>query len=215
MSTKNFKPDQSFYLAHFTSERPPIGEKEKENPTISVTKNKTAYEKLVSILTSKKIIASTLPWNKKNAVCLTECPWTSLLAHANNYSPYGIGFNKAFIFGTGGAPAFYVRADYFDKQQWADHIYTFVTPFWPPYRPKSKNKLKSFKNIDYTHEREWRVPHDLTFEYDDVDFVVVNTYEDMAKLPKEIKDSIGREKFLIMDNYRTIEKLWPVHNLGE
>jgi hypothetical protein len=36
----------------------------------------------------------------------------------------------------------------------------------------------------------------------------------MAKFPKELKDAIGRDKFLLMDNYKMIEKLWPVHNLG-
>ncbi len=210
----SFKPDHSNYLAHFTTNRHPVGNKERDNPGLTATKGKSAYDRLVSILKSKKIIASTLPWNKKNAVCLTECPWTSLLIHAKHYSPYGIGFNKAFIFGTGGAPAFYVRADYFEKQKWADHIYTFVTPFWPSYRPKKKNATTSFKTIDYTHEREWRVPHDLTFNYDDIEFIVVNTYEDMAKFPAELKDSIGREKFLIMEIYNNIERLWPVHNIG-
>ena len=135
----SYKPDNSFYLAHFTTDRQPVGNRERGNPALALTSGKSATDRLISILESKKIIAATLPWNKKNAVCLTECPWTSLIVHARHYSPYGIGFNKAFIFGTGGAPAFYVRADYFDKQVWADHIYTFVTPFWPVYRPKKKN----------------------------------------------------------------------------
>ena len=36
----------------------------------------------------------------------------------------------------------------------------------------------------------------------------------MAQFPKELKDEIGRDKFLLLDNYKMIEKLWPVHNLG-
>ena len=67
--------------------------------------------------------------------------------------------------------------------------------------------------VDYSHEREWRVPHDFTFELDQVEFVVLKTYEDMAQFPKHLKDSIGRENFLLMDVYKTIEPLWPVHNL--
>jgi len=35
----------------------------------------------------------------------------------------------------------------------------------------------------------------------------------MAAFPKELKNSIGREKFIIMDNYKKIEELWPVHLL--
>jgi hypothetical protein len=90
----------------------------------------------------------------------------------------------------------------------------FATPFWPSYRPWSINLKKRFPTCDYTHEREWRVPHDLPFEYNQIEFVILDKYEDMAKFPQALKDSIGREKFLLMDNYKMIEKLWPVHNLG-
>ena len=36
----------------------------------------------------------------------------------------------------------------------------------------------------------------------------------MAKFPKELKDKIDRAKFILMDNYKLIEKLWPVHKLS-
>jgi hypothetical protein len=36
----------------------------------------------------------------------------------------------------------------------------------------------------------------------------------MAEFPKELKDAIGREKFLLMEVYRNVERLWPVHNIG-
>ncbi|MCB0397591.1 MAG: hypothetical protein KDD36_13130, partial [Flavobacteriales bacterium] len=38
--------------------------------------------------------------------------------------------------------------------------------------------------------------------------------DDMAKFPKELKDKIDRAKFILMDNYKLIEKLWPVHKLS-
>lgn len=207
------RPDFSSYLAHFTTNRAPVS-KSKDNSSAHV-KGSSAYDRLVSILTSKKIFASKLPWNNRNAVCLTECPWGSLLDHASTYSPYGVGFNKAFIFGAGGGPAYYVRADHYKEQQWDEKVHTFVTPFWPNYRPaKLKNNgVLNDKDIDYTHEREWRVPHELTFEYDHIEFIILDTYDDMAKFPKALKDAIGREKFLLMENYRQIEKLWPVHNI--
>lgn len=188
------RPDQSEYLAHFTS-----GEK--------------AYDNLVSILTTKVIRAGELPWTKKPAACFTECPWSSLLAHAAQYSPYGVGFTKPHVFAAGGGPVYYVRADHFNKQQWADHVYSFVTPFWPEYRPQ-KLKGAEFlggKTIDYAHEREWRVPHQFTFTLEQVEFVILDTYEDMAKFPRELKDQIGREKFILMDMYKKVEELWPTH----
>lgn len=171
------------------------------------------YNNLVKILSEKNVKAGSLPWTGNPAVCFTECPWSSLLTHVDHYSSYGIGFTKAHVFAAGGGPAFYVRADLWDKQQWDNHIKTFVTPFWPPYRPKSEKFKKplSGKTIDYAHEREWRVPHDFKFEHDQVQFVVLPGYEAMAKFPKELKDAIGREKFILLDVYKHIENLWPTH----
>ena len=33
----------------------------------------------------------------------------------------------------------------------------------------------------------------------------------MAQFPKEFKDAIGRKKFILVENYKYIETLWPVH----
>ncbi len=192
------RPDQSHFLAHFS-------------------KGASAYDNLVSILKSRAIWASALPWTKRPAVCFTECPWSSLLAHASQYSPYGLGFTKPHVYASGGGPAFYVRPDHFDKQQWESDLYTFVTPFAPAYRPahlKDQRYLKG-KTIDYSHEREWRVPHEFKFEYEQVQFVILDTYEDMARFPGELKDAVGRNKFILMDMYRKIEDLWPTHRLDD
>lgn len=206
------RPDVSFYLAHFTSNKFPKGYKNDGNPTNEYMRT-PAIKRLENILREKKIIASVLPWSGKKAVCLTECPWTSLVEHTKQYSSYGIGFNKKFIFVAGGGPAYYVRADYFDHQQWSGNAMTFVTPFWPKYASQKQKEQTTFPLCDYTHEREWRIPHDLTFDYNDIEFIVLENYKDMAQFPQELKDAIGREKFLLMDNYTKIETLWPVHNL--
>ena len=190
------RPDQSDYLAHFT-------------------KSENAYDNIVSILQSKTLRAGIIPWAVRPATCFTECPWPSLIQHAKQYSPYGVGFTKPHVFAAGGGPVYYVRADHWKKQEWNSHIKTFVTPFWPEYRPaslKSQAQLGG-QTIDYSHEREWRVPHDFTFELSEVAFVILKTYEDMAKFPKELKDAIGRHKFILMDIYENIEALWPMHKL--
>ena len=191
------RPDQSDYLAHFT-------------------KGEDAYDRLVSILNSKRIHAGNLPWTNNPAACFTECPWPSLLGHAEHYSPYGVGFFKYHVFAAGGGPAYYVRADHWKKQQWTAHVKTFATPFWPEYRPTELKSTEFLggKTIDYSHEREWRVPHDFSFEHEQVSFVLVKDYEDMARFPGELKDAIGRQRFIIMDIYRNIERLWPIHNVG-
>lgn len=191
-------PTDSRYLAHFT-------------------KDPEAYDRLVSILQEGTIRAGSLPWTNKKAVCFTECPWSSLLQHANHYSPYGIGFGKHHVFASGGGPAFYVRADVFEAQQWADEVYPFVTPFWPPYRPKPLRapQYLSGKSIDYSHEREWRVVRDFSFDLSKLSFVILKSYEDMARFPRELKDAIGRDKFILMDTYQKIEELWPTHVVAD
>lgn len=185
------KPDSTRYLAHFTSL--------KKGET-----GVTALDKIVKILNEKKILASSVPYTGAKVVCLTECPWTSLIEHANNYSPFGIGFSKEFVFSRHGNPVFYIRPDLFKKQMsstkkpFHEHVYPFITPFIPYYCPLNERGGK--KMCDYTHEREWRVPHDLPFEYSDIAFIVLEDYEAMAKFPKELKDEIGREKFVLLDS---------------
>lgn len=188
----------SRYLAHFTS-------------------GNNACDALISILRDRTIRAGELPWTGRPAVCFTECPWASLIGHAQRYSPYGLGFGKQHVFAAGGGPAYYVRADHFQEQRWADNVYPFVTPFWPGYRPERlrTNEYLRGQTVDYSHEREWRVPHDFTFDPARLEFVVVDTYEDMARFPRELKDEIGRDKFILMDVYKKIEQLWPTHVIGE
>ena len=207
------RPDFSMYLAHFTKDDGPCSPDE---PMAKDLSDKSAIQKLESILRDKVIRATTMPWTGAHAVCLTECPWSSLLAHTKQYSPYGIGFSKKVIYSKHGGPAYYVRPDHFKKQlaarKFDKHVWPFVTPFSPVYRP-AHMKGKYFPTVDFSHEREWRVPHDFPFTYEDIEFVILNDYHDMAAFPRELKDAIGREKFILIDNYKKIEELWPVHKL--
>ncbi len=89
-----------------------------------------------------------------------------------------------------------------------------MTPFNPSYASESykeRHKASKALGIDYSHEREWRVPQDFRFELSDVSFVVLPDYEAMAAFPGKLKDGIGRNKFILADVYARIEKLWPVH----
>lgn len=174
-----------------------------------------SFSNLVTILEEKRIKATKMPWTNRKAVCFTECPWSSIRKHAKNYSAFGLGFAKPRVFAAGGGPAYYVRADHWEKQDWDKHVKTFVTPFWPPYRPRSEKYDKHLegRDVDYSHEREWRVPHDFIFDYDQIEFVVLPDYEGMARFPKRIKDEIGREKFILMDVYDQIERLWPAKSV--
>ena len=206
------RPDFSNYLAHFTKDGALCSAAE-DNPARPFAQM-SAFDRLVSILNNQIINASTMPWTGAHAVCMTECPWSSLLAHTQQYSPYGVGFSKKSVFVKHGGPAYYVRPYHLKKQmskrQFDKHVWPFITPFSPQYRPNHM-KGQYFPTVDFSHEREWRVPHDYPFLLDDVEFVVVKEYNDVARFPQNLINAIGVEKFIIMDNYRFVEKLWPVH----
>jgi hypothetical protein len=214
------RPDFSDYVVHFASNRAPFGKKQTRNQGykfLTDIAGLSAYDRLVKMLETKTINATPMPWTNSLAVAFTECPWGSLLHHAQVYSPYGVGFKKSKLYEVDGGPALYVRRDLFDAQRkhirqfdpaalpFPQSFFAFITPFVPSY----DNAKAGAKIVDYTHEREWRVPHDFNFKYVDVECVVVSTYQDEAKFPTRLKDEIGREKFLIMENYRQIQTLWP------
>jgi hypothetical protein len=205
------RPDFSDYVLHFTTERPPIGIAEERNQGykhLGPISKLSAYDRLVSIISSKRIQATPMPWTNSLAVAFTECPWGSLLQHAEVYSPYGIGFKKETLYAANGGPAIYLRQELKTAQEkYVQRLDPKAQPF-PREFYAVHNTLpallcqeeEGMRVVDYTHEREWRVPNEC---------VVVNTYQDEAKFPREYKDAIGREKFLIMDNYRSIQELWP------
>ena len=207
------RPDFSMHLAHFTKND---GLCSQEDPNASEIGEMTAIQRLEEILRAKIIKSTIMPWTRAHAVCFTECPWSSLLAHTKQYSPYGIGFSKKVVYSKHGGPAYYVRPDHFKKQlnggKFDKHLWPFVTPFSPIYRP-GHMKGKYFPTVDFSHEREWRVPHDFPFNYEDIEFVILNDYHDMASFPEDLVDVIGKDKFILINNYEHIETLWPVHIL--
>jgi hypothetical protein len=220
---KQGRPDFSEYVGHFTKASAPFGSAGKSASLVKGIKG-TAQQKLISILKSRKILATPMPWTNRPAVAFTECTWGSLVAHTKEYSPYGIGFEKSLLFHSGGGPAIYMRSDLHESQMdyasithpawkgFTPELYAFITPFNPEYAsPSDKIKFKLKKTVDYSHEREWRVPHDFEFELSAIKFVILPDYESMATFPKELKDGIGREKFILANVYSYIEKLWPVH----
>lgn len=204
------RPDQSFYLAHFTKNGKNYDGTAGPHEEIS---EMSAFERLIGILENKKIGAFELPWTGKKAVCFTECPWGSLLRHAKAYSPYGIGFTKKLIYSRGGNPVIYANPNMFNEQKWDERIYPFVTPFVPTYAPDSVKNQKPFngKVVDFSHEREWRVAKKFPFQYKYIAFVILDKYSDMEKVPSSIVEEIGADKFIFMDTYRKIEELWPTH----
>lgn len=217
------RPDFSEYVVHFTKDAAPFGAARAPGETQDIAPL-DASARLLQIMEQGVVRATRMPWTNHPAVCFTECTWTSLFDHANCYSRYGLGFRKQFLFANDGGPAIYMTPALLARQKehvgedampFDDELFSFVTPFAPKYMPQAYRQQYwvGKKIADYSHEREWRVPHDLPFAPGDVAFVVVDTYEDMAKAPAALKDAVGRENWLIMSNWERVEELWPVHQV--
>lgn len=208
------RPDFSAYLSHFTKD----GDfcHTIQEAAVEAFRKMTAFERLCSILSMKEIKTSIMPWTNTQGLCFTECPWSSLLVHTKNYSSYGIGFTKEFIYRNGGSPVLYVRfkllnaiKKHISNSKTKDNILQFLTPYSPDYDTDyAKGK---YPRVDYTHEREWRLPNSLCFNYTDISFVIIKRHEDYDLLPDEFKTKFDRNKVIVMDNYRLVEELWPVH----
>lgn len=208
------RPDFSVYLSHFTKDDDFCHAD--QDAGMEIFRKMTALQKLCSILNMKQIKASMMPWTNTPGLCFTECPWSSLLIHTQQYSPYGIGFTKEFVYKNNGAPVFYMRKKFMNvlnrtiKDEKALHeILSMATPLSPTYETTSMRK--QIKLVDYTHEREWRMTTDLRFTYQDIAFVIIKQHKDYNLLPQKFKKVFDRNKIIVMDNYKLIEDLWPVH----
>jgi hypothetical protein len=208
------RPDFSEYLSHFTKDGEFCHTEQADD--MDAFRGMNAFERLCSILKMKEIKTSIMPWTNTLGVCFTECPWSSLLIHTQQYSSYGIGFTKAFIYRNNGAPVFYMRKKFMNTlertikdEKILQEILAMATPYSPSFETKSmRNQIRL---VDYTHEREWRLPSALKFDYTDVSFVIIKNHKDYDSLPDEFKAAFDRNKIIVMDNYKLIEELWPVH----
>lgn len=139
------RPDISEGLLHLTKEKD----------------EKPAFKVLQDILISGKIIGSGNSGfikGKRKAVCFSESPLSAVphlieksTANCKNkskkpYSTYGLAISKNSIYELGGRPAIYLPDDEAD---------------WIPDNEKWRQVRFEPPNIDWSHEREWRLPGDL------------------------------------------------------
>lgn len=166
-----------------------------------------ALERLSNILSTRTLYASPMPFLSRNphAVCFSECIWDGLIALADQYSPYGLVFSKHLIFEKGGGPALYIRGD--KVRDLGPTIPESIEPFVAPFDPYEV--LRRGTPLDFLHEREWRLSQNLSFEYGDIKYVLVQTIGDARVIMERIgTDRIPMNKFLPIDVSRTIKDAW-------
>ncbi len=202
--------DYSPLVVHFTREpdRPMVKKNLIINTHPLYTYQTThAKERLLNILISKTIYASPMPFlpNNAEAVCFTECIWDALISLADVYSPYGVVFSKRLVFEKGGGPALYIRGDSLSTIQ--ANIAPCLEPLIAPFDPDGV--LNHGVHLNWVHEREWRLPAGLKFEYSDIEYVIVSGMQDAMEIIQHIgSEQIPEEKYIPIEVYRTIRKAW-------
>jgi hypothetical protein len=125
-------------------------------------------EEFISIYRERRIrAASTGLYGKRNpnktkAVCLTEATmpnWDELKkAHGN----YGFVFRKRDVIGLQGTPAIYLPQSVIDSMKAKGE--SLPETLWPYLTKLKLPTEESAGKHDYLHEREWRVPQDISFD---------------------------------------------------
>jgi hypothetical protein len=112
-------------------------------------------------------------------------------------------FAKHLVHTRGGGPALYVRGDVLKTL--GSNLPPTIEPFVVPFDPDSV--LKADVRQDWLTEREWRLPSSLSFEYHEIEYVLVGTIDDASKVVSEIgKTRLPMEKVIPMEVYETIKK---------
>ena len=201
-------PDYSPLIVHFTKDSKFMrADLVPDDHPLHPYKNASAFDRLLHILTSKTVHATPMPFlpTHASAVCFTECIWKALTRHAKRYSTYGIVISKRLVHKMGGGPALYLRGDVL--KELGNNLPLRLEPFVVPFDPDAV--VKAGVPQDWLHEREWRLPQSLTFNYEDVEFVVVNTIEDARKVVMQIGAyNLPEAKLIPMEVYETIAEAW-------
>lgn len=138
-----------------------------------------AFQTLLKILEMKKIIGSTTETGfvigDRPATCFQEAPLNAIAENLQyekklrdklngkvRYSAFGLRFNKIWIYKRGGRPVIYEEKDLMKDLLPEDEHWRIVN-----YNLKDVQHI-----IDWTHEREWRVPGDVDFEYKDIEILL-------------------------------------------
>jgi hypothetical protein len=150
------RPDFSHSLVHLTKERKEYAW-DAQTMQLKLTREVPAFDVLKEILVCGSIRGSGnegFVKGNRRAVCLSEIPISAIREFADppnvqpkhKYRMYGVVLSKAAVFQTGGRPVIYLPDTEGD---------------WIPAEHKWRHVRFEHGQVDFTHEREWRVPDDL------------------------------------------------------
>jgi hypothetical protein len=106
------------------------------------------------------------------SVCFTECTLSGLKAHRDLFQvKYGLAFDRDSLFEKGANPCLNIRESLLRSETsfvgtpYTKKVYNFIPTDLQPF----VNVIHS--SFDATHEREWRYPGNMKFEWNEVRFV--------------------------------------------
>jgi hypothetical protein len=172
------RPDFSHALVHLTRERREYSHKDFEKQTLE--REVSAFDVLKEILTTAVLRGSGNEGyvkGSRRAVCFSEIPLSALhlfaappsdeFSRSQRYRPYGIVLSKGSVFRAGGRPVIYLP----DRDG-----------HWIPPEEKWRHVRFDPPSVDFTHEREWRLPGDLNLKLAGGLYVIVWGAEEAREL---------------------------------
>lgn len=170
-----------------------------------------AFDKLCKILVDKKINASLgFVCGAKKVTCYQEAPLLSIAENLRfeeymrkkgeskkiRYSAFGLRIHKSDIYKKGGRPVIYGKTEelknILPKEEW----WRIVNFDWV-----GKGEV-----IDWTHEREWRVPDDYHLSYHRLEIILSN-YEYYKKFIQWCEDNSHMDILKGINGIITLESI--------
>lgn len=128
------------------------------------------------------------------AVCLFETPFPPGDYLKQRFSDYCISLNKREAFEMGGRKAIYMTKDEIDK---------FFSKFKEEQWRVVRHELSGKRYIDWTHEREWRIPNEIVLKNLDWFDIYIEKEEDLGDFTS------FREKYSNLRNILLLKTLEP------
>jgi hypothetical protein len=175
------RSDISAYVTHLTRE----------------TDDLKAVDVLIKILKEQKIIGSNsngFIQGSDRAVCFQDAPLYGIaqnLLHEQwyreelggkvRYRPFGLSFEKTYVFKRGGRPVIYEQKD-IAQEKFANELWRVVT-----FDLSDPDRI-----TDWTHEREWRVKGDFHFSLEAATVLLTNKKAYSSFIEKVDSDILKR-----------------------
>jgi len=156
------------------------------------SENGTALENFASIIIQKRLIGTSKPTNGQcDVICFSEAPIASLgllVAQSksiNRYAPFGIMFNKEYLYNKGARPVIYQQHK---EVKLLDDSLKYLHVEYDLSNPEVE---------DYTWEREWRIrATEVGIDTDEATLIIPN-----REIEEELKNEnhTRNRHFSIMD----------------